>query len=200
MNTSATGGFLTPLSTLAPPIEGQDLNRFLQPAIVALTGLPATLVVPGNQLEPPNVPAAGEAWCMFFYARIDADHLPFIGRGLDDTGAGYAQLQRHELLAVKCDFFDLGTNGLAAKYAALLRDNLAIPQNKEFLLKENFNLKGVGSIEVLPVIFKQRWQYRERFTFYLKRNATRDYAVLNVASGQFTFYVGDLKVTETVTD
>ena len=200
MNTSATGGFLNPLDTLPVPIEGQELNRFLQPAIVALTGLAAQLVIPGNQAEPPNIPTAGDAWCTFFYERVEADALPFIGHATGADGVGYDQLQRHEMLAVKCDFYDLGTNGLAARYAALFRDNLAIPQNREFLLPKSFNLKGVGAIEIIPVVFKQRWQYRERFTFYIKRNSVRDYATLNVASGQFTFYVDNVKVTETVTN
>jgi hypothetical protein len=198
MTNSSTGGFLTPLSTLPTPIEGQALNRFLQPAIVALTGLASNYVVPGNQSEPPNIPTAGDAWCTFFYEKIDADVFPFIGHATDSNGNGYDQLQRHELWAIKCDFFDLGTNGLASYYATLLRDNLAIPQNREFLLPQSFNLRGVGSIDIIPVIFKQRWQYRERFTFYLKRNSVRNYATLNLASGQFTFYVGNLSITETV--
>jgi len=198
MPDSSTGGFLTPLSTLPAPIEGQALNRFLQPAIVALTGLGATFVIPGNQPEPPNIPTAGEAWGTFFYEKIDADVFPFIKHATDTTGNGYDQLQRHELWAVKCDFFDLGTNGLASYYATLLRDNLAIPQNREFLLPQGFNLRGVGAIEVVPVVFKQRWQYRERFTFYIKRNTVRNYAVLNLASGQFTFYAGGLWITQTV--
>lgn len=197
-NTSATGGFLIPLSTLPAPIEGQELNRFLQPAIVALTGLAPSLVIPGNQAEPPNVPTAGDAWCTFYYEKIDADMFPYIGHKLDPSGNGYDQLQRHELWAIKCNFFDLGTNGLASYYATLLRDNFAIPQNREFLLPQNFNFRSSGGIEILPVIFKQRWQYRERFTFYLKRNSVRNYATLNINSGQFSFYVGKIKITETV--
>ena len=102
------------------------------------------------------------------------------------------------MFAVNCDFFDLGTNGLAAYYAALLRDNLAIPQNKEFLLPQNFNLMGVGEIRVIPLIFKTRWQYRERFVFYIKRNVVRNYAIQNIESVQFTFNVGDLTFIENV--
>jgi hypothetical protein len=198
MNTSATGGFLNPLSTLPTPIEGQELNRFLQPALVALTGLAETLVIPGNQSEPPNAPAAGDAWCCFFYEKVDADLFPFIQHLLDSGGNGYDQLQRHELIAVKCDFFDLGTNGLAHYYATLLRDNLAIPQNRDFLLPQNFNLRGVGGIEIIPVVFKQRWQYRERFTFYLKRNIVRNYAVENTASAQFSVWVDKIEIPVTV--
>lgn len=200
MADSSTGGFLTPLATLPNPIEGQALNRFLQPAIVALTGLDQTLVVPGNQSEPPNVPTAGDAWCSFYYEKIDGDLFPYIGHKSDNAGNGYDQLQRHETWAVKCDFFDLGTNGLASYYATLLRDNFTIPQNTEFLLPQNFNFKGVGGIEIIPVVFKQRWQYRERFTFYLKRNSVRNYAVLDVKSGSFTFHVGTVQITETVSD
>jgi len=198
MADSSTGGFLTPLATLAAPIEGQALNQFLQPAIVALTGLVPNFVIPGNQPEPPNIPTAGEAWCEFNYEKIDSDIFPFIGHKTDANGNGFDQLQRHELWAIKCDFFDLGTNGLASYYATLLRDNLAIPQNREFLIPENFNLRGIGSIEVIPVVFKQRWQYRERFTFYLKRNSVRNYAVLDIETVQFTVYAGDLSITETV--
>lgn len=197
-NTSATGGFLSPLSTLPPLIEGQALNRFLQPALVALTGLPATLVIPGNQAEPPNPPTAGNAWCCFFYERLDSDIFPYIGHEIDSFGNGYDQLQRHEQWSVKCDFYDLGTNGLASFYTALLRDNLAIPQNREFLFPQNFNLKSVGNIEIIPVVFKQRWQYRERLTWFLKRNMVRNYPVLNINSGQFSFYENGLTINGTV--
>ena len=198
MTDSSTGGFLLPLNTLPSPIEGQELNRFIQPAIGALTGLANTFVIPGNQSEPPNVPDAGDAWCTFYYERITADKFPYIAHLLDKNKLGYDQLQRHEMFAVNCDFFDLGTNGLAAYYAALLRDNLAIPQNKEFLLPQNFNLMGVGEIRVIPIIFKTRWQYRERFVFYIKRNVVRNYAIQNIESVQFTFNVGDLTFIENV--
>jgi len=198
MVNSSIGGFLLPLNTIPAPLEGQELNRFIQPALVSLTGLTNNFVIPGNQSEPPNVPDAGDAWMTFYYERITADKFPYIVHLLDSNDNGYDQLQRHEMFAVNCDFFDSGTNGLAAYYATLLRDNLAIPQNKEFLLPQNFNLMGVGGISVIPIIFKTRWQYRERFVFYIKRNVVRNYAIQNIESAQFTFKVGNLTFTEVV--
>ena len=193
VNDSSTGGIIQPTSSSSSPLEGQDLNRFLQPGIVALTTLPQDKVIQSYQGEVPNIPQAGDAWCAFWYQHLNHDNSPYIGQEPDIN-----ELQRHELLQVIIDFFDLGTNGLASKYATLLRDNLAIPQNKEWLVALNFNLVHVSAPLVIPVLFKQRWQYRERTNIYLKRNVVRQYPVLDLLKGQVTMKVGSVTITRVI--
>ena len=54
-NTSATGGFLSPLSTPAP-LEDQALADFFQQYVAGITGIAGNLVRPRWQAEPPNIP------------------------------------------------------------------------------------------------------------------------------------------------
>jgi len=178
MTTSATGGFLTPQAPPAPgPLDGAGLNDFLQPMLVAMTGIDPTLVRPAFQSEPPNVPDAGVAWMAFRYTQRPADDFPALVHR-----DGYDEFQRHEAIHTLCSFYDLGTSGLADYYASLLRDNLMVPQNAEYLTAQGFGVAVVQDKTAVPVIVKMRWQYRVDVPFVLRRAVVRWYNVLNVAS------------------
>jgi hypothetical protein len=181
-------------NTSVAPLEGQDLNRFFQIWLVGLSGLDPTLVRPERQDEPPNIPDAGQAWCSFNWDRISSDTFPFIGF---KTGGGntFRDLQRHEMLVLNADFLDLGTNGLASFYTALVRDNLIIDDNVAYLQSNGFNLRSASDIEILPVIFKSRWKYRERLPIYIKRNVERQYNTLQTQQASVAIQVDGLFVT-----
>jgi hypothetical protein len=176
---SSTGGYLSPAASPAP-LEGGALNIVIQQAIVGVTGLAGNYVRPSFQAEPPDSPDAGQAWCAFRYRTRPSDVFPAIVH--QSAGNGQDQLQRHEAIDVLATFYDQGTTGQADANAALLRDGLAIAQNREALLSNGLVLVSVGELIAVPVLLKQRWMYRVDLPFVLRRVIARDYAVLNVES------------------
>lgn len=169
-NDSSTGGPLLPSSG---PLEGQALNRFIQQWIVGISGLDGTMVRPRWQTEPSNIPDAGEAWASIGISVVSSDDFPFVD-GVD--------LQRHEDLNLLCSFYDLGTNGLASYYAALVRDGTAIPQNREVLTNAGMGLASVGALQAVPSLLKLRWLYRVDLPLVVRRAIQRNYDVLWVLS------------------
>lgn len=187
--TPTTPNILQPDTTIYSPYEGQDLNRFIQAWLVGLTGLSANIVLPEFQSEPPVIPQAGDAWCSFRYSKIDSNTFPYVN--YDATKLNYT-LQNHEMLEVATTFYDLGTNGQAAYLAALVRDNLKIPYNSYYLQNSGFNLRSTNGPYVVPVIFKQRWQYKERLDIYVMRNVGRQYDIPIIVEADVTLYIDNL--------
>jgi len=171
---------IQPDTTTYSPYEGQDLNRFIQNWLVGLIGLPSNLVIPEYQSEPPNIPQAGEAFVSFRYERIDSNQFPFIKHN-----HGFDLMQNHEMLNIPITFHDLGTNGQASYLAALVRDNLKVTWNLYYLQNNGFNLRGSDGPSVIPVIFKQRWMYKELLHVFIMRNCTRQYDIYDTISANF---------------
>lgn len=197
MNTSATGGVLLPAPPPAPtPLEGQELNRFLQQWVVGITGLDGTMVRPRYQAEPANIPIAGDAWAAIGVTERKADTYPYVKHDpVGPAGLGADYLQRHEEFVMLCSFYDLGTNGLADLYASLLRDGTAIPQNLEILLAANMGFVKAGDMIAVPSFLATRWLYRMDIPITLRRQIDREYAILNVASATMDFETEDLNIT-----
>jgi hypothetical protein len=186
-NDSKTGGPIAPVPGSPAPLEGQALNNFLQELFAGVTGLDGTMVRPSFQTIPPNAPTDGNAWMSFYVGRRPADTFPYVGHDPDgDGGEGVDRLQRHETLHVQCSFFDLGTNGLAAFYAATLRDGLAIAQNREPLTIAGMGLVAISEALDVPVIVKQRWMYRIDMEVVIRRQIDRTYPVRNLLSADGT--------------
>ena len=181
MTDSSTGGFLSPSASPAP-LQGDGLNTFVQPIIVGLTGLPGALVRPAFQAEPPDIPDGGTAWAAFRYTSRKSDTYPYVGHNAD----GSDTLRRHEIIDVLVSFYDLGSLGLADQYAALLRDGLAIAQNREPLTRAGMGFIGCGDLTAVPVILKQRWLYRVDLPFSIRREIVRVYPVLNLLTATAT--------------
>lgn len=171
---------------LTPPLQGQDLNRFLQQWMASVLGagnLDPTLIRPYYQSEPPVIPSDGTAWMAFTQRADDSDTFPFLKSNPDGSGT---TLQRQETLAILCSFYDLGTNGQAAGLATLLRDGLSIPDNLEPLTLADFAMVGSEPEVIVPSLLKERWLYRVDLPFRVRRQVTRVYGVPNITSANGT--------------
>lgn len=182
VNNSATGGYLAP--AVAPaPLEGLQLQDFIQEVLAGVTGLDGKLVRPTWLSEPANIPTAGTCWCAFSIGTRKGDTFPQVEHVTNGNyPSGADQLQRQEELPVVASFYDLGSSGLADYYAAVLRDGLVIAQNREVLLANSFDLAYTGDITPAPVVLKERWQYRVDLEIVFRRQVDRSYPVLNLRS------------------
>jgi hypothetical protein len=197
-NTSATGGYLKPALNPAP-LEGQALLRFFQQIMVGITSLPGDMVRPYWQSEPPDIPDAGEAWAAFRIVKRPSDEYPYVDfpRSPSSQQLAYT-MQRHEELDIETTFYDLGSTGKnnsggQADYnAALLRDGLLVPQNREVLFLNSMGLVKTGDLITAPVLFKKRWQYRVDLSWTIRREIIRVYPVLTIvsASGDINYDTG----------
>ena len=178
-NTSATGGPLQPTAS-SPPLSGQDLLIALQNWLAPLTGLDPTLVRPRWQDEPSNIPDAGTAWMAFgFVGDEDADTFPYLEQSAD--GLSFT-LQRNEQMTLLCSFYDTGVTGQADALSRLLRDNLAIAQNREPLIAQGFDLAYVGARNPAPRTLSNRWLYRVDLPIVVRAQFERTYQILTVQS------------------
>lgn len=178
VNTSASGGDLQP-DTAPAPLDGEALQVFLQNWLAPLCGLPGNMVRPRWQPEPANIPVAGDAWMAFGLADRISDAFPYFEESSDGL---VTRLQEQEELPLLCSFYDLGSTGLADRYASLLRSNLRIPQNWEPLRAGGFALAHVGTMRQAPAIKATRWLFRMDLDVTLRRQIDRTYRVRSLVS------------------
>jgi hypothetical protein len=179
MPDSSSGGSLLPTSSPAP-LEGQALLNFLQEWLVSLTGLPGQMVRPRWQPEPPNIPPEGTDWIAFGITGRPSDTF---AAELHETGApDYNQIRRHEVLEIMASIY--GPN--ADSYAQVLREGMALAQNREILSLNSMGLVGSGSVQTVPELVKDKWYYRVDMPFSIRRQIVRNFQVLSLASAEGT--------------
>lgn len=178
-NNSATGGYLTP-SVSPAPLEGEALENVLQAAIVAISGVSASLVRPRWQPKPPKTPEATVDWCAF---GITASQRKGLGPALSHnpnaaSGAGVDTLRRNEDIDVLLSFYGPNSAGVAARVA----DGFAIPQNTEVLKTNLMSFINSDTIRQVPELINEQWVKRQDLPLHFRRRIVREYAVLNIAS------------------
>lgn len=176
---SSSSGFLSPSATPAP-LEDDALVNFLQEWIVGITGVAGTNVRPRWQPEPPNIPAENVTWMAFGIIKRVAD--TFAAELHVTTGNGYNQIRRHEVIHVLASVYGPSANNVAG----LLREGMQVAQNREILSLNNMGLVESGDVLQVPELLKEKWLYRVDLEFSIRRQIVRDYAVLNLQSGQAT--------------
>jgi hypothetical protein len=181
MNTSATGGYLVPTSSL--PAEDTALEDQLQTMVVGITGIDGTLVRPRWQPNPPKQPAADVNWCAIGVMRSTQDTYAAIVHHPDrPDGAGHDEMQRHETIEVLASFYGPAGQG----YANLLSDGLQIAQNREALYFENLALLDATDVQAAPALQNEQWIRRYDLAMRFRRQITRTYDVLNLLSADGT--------------
>ena len=174
-NTSATGGYLSPVSA-ATPEDDKALELILQGAIAGITGLPGDMVRRRWQENSPKQPEPLTDWCAFCVTDITPDAGPAITH--NSSGDGSDSYVRHESIAVLAIFY--GPNGMAN--AARLRDGLAMPQNMEALQARGMALVETSPSLSIPELVNQQWIRRYDLHMGLRRKVERTYPVLNIVS------------------
>jgi hypothetical protein len=192
-NDSSSGGYLTP-SSVNGDLNDTALIVFLQQVVVGITGLPGNMVRPRWQPEPPNIPDFGTNWAaigpgatrrdVYSYSKTD---------GLSTT------VVRNRVMDILCSFY----GPLAATNSEIFAMGLEVAQNREVMQLAGFNIiGGAGDAIPLPILTKQRWQYRVDIPFTLRQQQTYTYSVLTLlsATGTITLQSGGSEfITEEIT-
>lgn len=195
MNDSTTGGPIVPVSSGPAPLEGKALLDFLQAWIVGMSGLAGNYVRATWQAEPPVIPPDGTAWISLKVKRGKIDTYPWQGFQRNPVtppaplpASPPFLFVRNEELHLTCRTYDLGVDGQADVITAQLRDGASVGQNREYLQLAGFGIGYVGESEVVPTLFKQRWQYRVDLPICVRRRVDRVYPVAALLEGQGTVY------------
>ena len=173
-NTSASGGYLSPLTTV---LEGQPLLDFFQAWLVGITSLPPANVRPRWQREPGNMPPETADWLAFGIPRRESD--VYTAEVHNASGSGYNETRRHEILHFLVSLY--GPN--ADLTAQTLREGMQVMQNLEVLNLASMGLVDSGEIATVPELVKDKWYYRLDLTFRVKRQIVVQYGVESLASG-----------------
>lgn len=183
-NNSSTGGYLAP--TGVAPLYGDALTDFLGDVVAAITGLNRdTAVLPRWQPEPPNLPDAGTDWVAIGTGTPQGAFSPAVQHVPADTsGPGADILTNWEAFDVACSFY--GPNSDA--FATLLRDGLAIPQNRETLTVAGYAVTSISEPIKAPTQIKNIWIGKTDLSVWFSRQIARTYPILNLqsASGSVT--------------
>lgn len=176
-NTSATGGYLAPV---APGMSDDELDAQFQQLIVGVSGLPGSLVRPRWQEPAPKQPPADVTWCAVGITEEVPDANAYLEH--DPTGGpeglGQHELQRHETLSVLATFY--GPH--AKQYAKIVRDGLAISQNREALQTSYISFQNTDTIRSVPENVGGQWVKRYDLPLYFRRLVKRAYAIQTIAS------------------
>lgn len=175
-NTSASGGYLSPVG--AAPADDLELDVLLQDAVVGVTGLPGAMVRPRWQPVTPRQPEPAENWCAIGVTDEQPENTPSIEH--DPAANGPDVMTRHPVFEVLASFY----GPASGHYAALLRDGLYIPQNRETLRTAGIALVSIGATISAPDLVNQQWIRRKDVRITLRRVIVRTYPVLNILSAE----------------
>jgi hypothetical protein len=177
-------GYAAPLTPVyGPVLEGGTLYDFIQAWVAGVSGLPGDLVRVAYAAEPPNPPSAGTCWAAITVQPREAPPFAQVTR----TGVDQATLYRHETLELLCSFFDLGATpsdgfgGEADAYASVMRDGILVEQNRWVLQNNGWGVLTYGELTPVPVLLKERWNYRVDLKIRMVREIRRAYAVPDLA-------------------
>lgn len=173
-NDSSTGGYLSPSSTNGD-LNDLALAKFLQQIVVGITGMPGNMVRPRWQPEPPNIPDFTSNWAAIGPGNRKRD--PFSAVIHNPSGDGSNTVVRNRTMDILCSFYGPSSE----TNSELLAMGLELPQNREAMQLAGFALvSGAGDSTIVPVLIKERWQYRVDIPFTIRQQQQYTYPILNL--------------------
>lgn len=177
MNTSATGGYLQPVTS---PAADTELRRIVHGFIAGVTGISGAYVRPKWQGNPASIPVTGTDWCAYGIGNFQAG-APYqvqVANGSDTQ----SEIDQHERFDVDCSFY----GPMCEMYARMVRDGLYIAQNREALWLQGISVTGIGLLTHVPEIVNDVWLDRCDITVSMGRNENSRYNVLHFLSADGT--------------
>lgn len=184
-NTSATGGPLLPVSGGPAPLQGEALEDFIQGWIVGITGIAGAQVRPRWQVDVASLPTSTTVWCAFGISSRGQPESPWIQHDpTGNGGLGQDNFARTQELSLLLTWYDVGSGGQADFYDGLMVDGMTIGQNREYLRAQGFDYGSIEHAVTVPMLVKERWQYRLDRTLLLRRVVKRSYPVQTVVQAE----------------
>jgi hypothetical protein len=189
-NDSSTGGYLTPSSRnfsvngfSVTEVQDKEFAVFLQGAVVGITGLAGNLVRPRWQLQPPVIPNFGTDWAAIGKGNLHHDIDSFIQHtGAVDETPGFDTQWRTAILDIIVSFY-----GQSREFNAdLLVMGLNIPQNREALFLNGYNLVLCTDVELGADLIQEQWLPTSVVNFQLRRLQGWTWPILDLASAELT--------------
>jgi hypothetical protein len=171
-NSSATGGYLLPTSTI---VDDDALENLLQQVVVGITGLDINLVRPRWQPEPPNEPEPAVDWVAFGVVSSDPEPGILTPYGDIEADGLYYQVE-HETFDTLASFY--GPH--ASQYSRMLRQGLYIDQNRDALVAVGINIVAVERPTRAPELFKNRYRNRVDRVARFRREIRSTYPILHL--------------------
>lgn len=157
----------------------KELENFFHNWLQGITRLPAGLIRPAYQPEPPALPKQGTDWLGFFIAVESSDiHATNVVRGNE------VEVHLHEVIRLAVSFY--GNN--ARKNAKQLKLGLFIPQNRFELTSNRMGLISSGPIVTLPELVKEQWLYRADMSIAIRRHLLTTYPLEEINSVSIDLY------------
>lgn len=175
MNTSATGGYLTP-DDIVLPESGDELDKIFQWLVKNITGLKGDYVRPRWQPKPPKQLPSNVDWCSLGVTNIASDY----SLNMRDD-----ELNSYETLDVLLTFY--GPNSM--RYASIFRDGIQVPQNNEVIRKHGIVYHSFSNIRPFPEFVNGMWIKRYDLTVQFKRKTSRKYQVKEISNANIK--IGD---------
>ena len=196
-NTSATGGYIIEVPPSPPGVH--EIAAGLQQMIVALTGLPGSLVRPRWQRMPPTQPDPETTWASIGVTRVEADAYPYITHDgaaqlVGTEGKGVDRMQRHLTVSVLATFY----GPEAELCAGSVRDGLYMNQNWEPLASLGLKLRDFRDLARNAELINQQWVDRFDVLLELRQQIDRVYPVLNIEGADVVLHSPSLN-DQTVT-
>lgn len=175
-NTSATGGYLVPLT---PIDDGDAFTDLLQGFVSGVSGIPGDLVRPRWQPMQPTQPPVTVNWAALGIVSQTPDDYPQRRHvGAVGNVPGYDVQTQAETIEVLCSFY-----GPAAKLSAeMLRSGSYVPQNREALLLRDVTVLDAGMVRQVPDLVNTQFINRCDVTIRFRRKLTITYPVLDLVS------------------
>lgn len=161
------------------PIYDQALDDIFHDLLAGITGIPATLVRPRWQPDPPNQPDFTTNWVAFGVQVGLADTFPWINHDpTGNAGLGSDQLERDEGLKVLCSFYGPAYTSMLARF----RDGIQIESNRYDLEAAGIFLIEFQEPINLPALLKEKWVTRIDVNVLFKRRIRRSYSVNTIVA------------------
>jgi hypothetical protein len=180
-NTSATGGYLKPATTVELPSE-LTFTQFIQTFLAGISGLPGEMVRPDWQPDPPERPDIATDWLAFGVAESDPTFSSYLAT-TTDAGNPFIS-QRQESFVIKVSIY----GPAALENYRILRDGFQIQQNLEALTTASMGLIEVGKAIRNPELIGERWFNRWETFIAMRFESQRTYPVLTLLSASGTLW------------